>query len=55
MMPLGVETLSQLLDAEEHLRGLLAREAVDNSTTSPALRVRSVLMPVLRWWRVSIC
>jgi hypothetical protein len=45
-----VEVLSNLLAGDQYLRPLLAREAVDNSTTSPFLRVRAELMPLLRNW-----
>lgn len=46
----AVDVLSRLLQADEYLRSLLAREAVDNSTTSPVLTVRAELMPLLRNW-----
>jgi hypothetical protein len=49
-MATAVEVLSSLLAGDEYLRPLLAREAVDNSITSPFLRVRAELMPLLRNW-----
>jgi hypothetical protein len=49
-MATAVEVLSHLLEGDEYLRPLLAREAVDNSTTSPFLRVQAELMPLLRNW-----
>jgi hypothetical protein len=45
-----VEVLSRLLQADEYLRSLLARERVDNSTTSPVRAVQGELIPLLRNW-----
>ncbi len=43
-----VEVLTDLLQADEYLRGLLASEAVDVSTTSPVRNVLAELMPLIR-------
>jgi len=45
-----VEVLTDLLQADEYLRGLLASEAVDVSTTSPVRNVLAELMPLIRNW-----
>jgi hypothetical protein len=46
----AVDSLSRLLQADEYLRSVLAREAVDNSATTPLLAVQAELMPLLREW-----
>src|SRR5258708_1762689 len=46
----AVDVSSRLLQADEYLRSLLAREAVDNTDTSPLLTVQAELMPLLRTW-----
>jgi hypothetical protein len=46
----AIDAISRLLQADEYLRSLLAREAVDNSAASSVLGVQAELMPLLRDW-----
>jgi tRNA nucleotidyltransferase (CCA-adding enzyme) len=38
------------MTADQYLQNILAREAVNNSTTSPVLAVQIVLRPILNEW-----